>query len=151
MRVRVRACACAFATAAAARACGWTVNWNRRTGRMAPMSKGVLNPFLRPDNRRGSDSGRFDSIKGVVTIACSVKVACKRLFKASFSLFLLLFLSVRRKKRNISLFFISIYSLSYRIFIQSLGYRIIVRRVCSEGRLLSSSLTGLDILYLILI
>lgn len=117
---------------------------------MAPMSKGVLNPFLRSDNRRGSDSGRFDSIKGVVTIACSVKVACKRLFKA-FSLFLLLFLFVRRKKRNISLFFISIYSLSYRIFIQSLGYRIIVRRVCSEGGLLSSSLTGLDILYLILI
>lgn len=129
-RVRVRACACAFATTAAVRACGWTVNWNRRTGRMAPMSKGVLNPFLRSDNRRGSDSGRFDSIKGVVTIACSVKVACKRLFKASFSLFLLLFLSVRRKKRNISLLFISIYSISYRIFIQSLGeFSIIVRRV----------------------
>lgn len=80
---------------------------------MAPMSKGVLNPFLRPDNRRGSDSGRFDSIKGVVTIACSVKVACKRLFKASFSLFLLLFLSVRRKKRNISLLFIYFYLLSF--------------------------------------
>lgn len=80
---------------------------------MAPMSKGVLNPFLRPDNRRGSDSGRFDSIKGVVTIARSVKVACKRLFKASFfppplSLYVFFLFRVNEKKGAHGLFFFSI-------------------------------------------
>lgn len=112
--VGVRACACAFA---AARACGRTVNWNRRTGRMAPMSKGVLNPFLRPDNRRGSDSGRFDSIKGVVTIACSVKVACKRLFLPFLSLLSRFLIRVSEETNGSS----TLYLFLYHIFMRILG------------------------------
>lgn len=84
---------------------------------MAPMSKGVLNPFLRPDNRRGSDSGRFDSIKGVVTIACSVKVACKRLFLPFLSLLSRFLIRVSEETNGSS----TLYSFLYHIFMQILG------------------------------
>lgn len=65
-RVRVRPSTCIRAWVCLPLRERMDVDWNGRIG-MALLSKGVLNPFLL-DDRKELDSGRFDSIKEVVTI-----------------------------------------------------------------------------------